>query len=276
LRERSRARVSSVMTARNAERTIAIAVRSALHALPKDSELLVFLDDCSDQTENIVNKFGDSRLKIFSSNTNFGVADGRNFLISKAENDIIAVTDADDIYAPWRFRRGIAALRDRSVDFHFQQAVIVGRVGKMPYLLPQFPEKFNSQEANEALAQGNPFVHSSATFSKEAFLSIGGYRAVASEDYDLWLRASQAGFKLVKSGCYSVGYRVHATQLSQSPFWQTSVAADSSLDALKTTQSSRFLSGNVTFLAKNRLKVEMRKRATKLAKLLGLGTITRE
>jgi glycosyltransferase involved in cell wall biosynthesis len=232
MRPRQATNVSVVMTARNAQETIHAAATSILHAMGPESELLILLDQCTDNTQLVLQRISDVRIRVFESEANLGVAKGRNFLVGKARQEIIAIADADDVYFPWRIRKGVSALIRGEVDFNFQNAILFGRSSDRKFVIPQRPVKLEPSEANIVLGLKNPFVHSSATFRKQVFERLGGYREVPSEDYDLWLRASQSGFRLSKTRTFSLGYRVHQNQLSQNKNWRQSVATDPNLNRL--------------------------------------------
>ncbi|MBS3915674.1 MAG: glycosyltransferase family 2 protein [Bacteroidetes bacterium] len=89
--------VSVLIPAFNAEETISASIWSVLNQSFQNLELLVYLDGCTDQTENIVRTFDDKRIQIFSADMNNGIVFSRNFLIQKAKGKYIAWQDADDI-----------------------------------------------------------------------------------------------------------------------------------------------------------------------------------
>ncbi len=262
--------ISVIMVARNSERTISLAIKSALLGLSKNSELLLLLDACTDATGVRARQVKDNRLKIFETDKNIGVAAGRNFLVERSSYEVIAICDSDDLFFPWRFSAALRALDSAKLDFHFQNAIIFGFAGSLPILLPQIPEGLTPARANRELGKSNPFVHSSATFQKSSFEKVGGYRALASEDYDLWLRASQHSMKIARSGFWGVGYRVHKSQLTRDSSWQDAVRTDSELYALVREQRHQF--GQDQPSDSQNFFGTFRRFASKLASRLGLAT----
>lgn len=91
-------RVSVIMTAFNAERTLAAALESALGQSAPPHEILVMDDGSTDATGSILSSYG-TRISAFSQ-PNGGIAAARNVLCAKAEGDLIALLDADDIWHP--------------------------------------------------------------------------------------------------------------------------------------------------------------------------------
>jgi len=76
---------------------IAKTLESVLNQTHKHFELLILNDGSTDNSQQILNSFKDSRIKLFNSK-NIGAGAARNFLIGKAENEYIAFLDADDLW----------------------------------------------------------------------------------------------------------------------------------------------------------------------------------
>jgi succinoglycan biosynthesis protein ExoU len=96
--------VCVIIAARNAERTIARAVRSAL-TQAMVSELIVVDDASDDRTaaEARAADDGSGRLEVIVLAANVGPAGARNIAISHGAAPFIAVLDADDFLLPGRF-----------------------------------------------------------------------------------------------------------------------------------------------------------------------------
>jgi glycosyltransferase involved in cell wall biosynthesis len=212
--------VSVIMPAHNAAKTIRKAIQSTLIALPRNSELLVFIDGCSDETERIVAGFEDPRIKVIVSEVNVGVAAALNTMIQSAVGEFIARMDADDICLPYRFRLQLREIRKRKSDFVFSNAILFGRSLTPLGVLPQFPFRLTGESVKFALVFGNPFVHPTMLARASALERLGGYRKLPAEDYDLWIRASKEGLRMSRTNAYGILYRVHSSQLTQQKSWQ--------------------------------------------------------
>ncbi|WP_395053946.1 glycosyltransferase family 2 protein [Flavobacterium sp.] len=81
----------------NKENFIKNTIKSVLNQSFTDFELIIVNDCSTDRSLNIVSKFIDERLKIFSKK-NEGVAIARNFGIENSKGDFICFLDADDIW----------------------------------------------------------------------------------------------------------------------------------------------------------------------------------
>lgn len=222
--------LSVLMPARNASRTVYLAVASTLAALPKDAELLVMLDGCTDDTELKLSKITDPRLRIFKFTEPQGVARSLNRLIQESQAPYIARMDSDDICLPMRFKRQLKEIKALQVDFLFFQAIIFGASLFPLVLRPQLLAKLNPKQSPLALCLGNPFVHPAMIAKASAIRALNGYREVPAEDYDLWLRAASSSFNIHRSPRYGILYRVHKNQLTQQPDWQLKFNSDGSIE----------------------------------------------
>src|SRR4051812_31471676 len=102
-------RLSVLMPARNAERTIGEALSSTLRAMPPDAELIVLDDASSDSTLEIASSTGDRRVVVDSVSENLGVARAAERLLASASGKFIARMDSDDVCLPGRFRAELRA-----------------------------------------------------------------------------------------------------------------------------------------------------------------------
>ncbi len=90
-------KISVIVPAYNAEKSIEKCVRSILNQTYKDLEVIVINDGSTDNTIDILGKLKktDKRLKVFSIE-NGGVSHARNFGIDNATGDYITFVDSDD------------------------------------------------------------------------------------------------------------------------------------------------------------------------------------
>jgi len=92
-----RPKVSIGMPAINAASTIGIAITSILIQDYPDWELIVIDDGSSDGTQEIVQGFGDERIRYLSDGARRGVAARMNQAVSLSRGEFFARMDADDI-----------------------------------------------------------------------------------------------------------------------------------------------------------------------------------
>lgn len=101
--------VSVVITAFNAEATIADAVQSAL-CQPETCQVIVIDDASRDRTADAAARAagGDARLHLIRRSANGGPSAARNQAIEAARGSVIALLDADDFFLPGRLGRLLA------------------------------------------------------------------------------------------------------------------------------------------------------------------------
>jgi glycosyltransferase involved in cell wall biosynthesis len=209
-------KVSVLIAARNAEKTITSAVRSCLIALRKDDEILVYLDGCTDRTREKLEKIRDKRVHYFESKVNIGRVAARNALFLKSSGQIIAILDADDISLPWRF--WWTRIQLKTCDAVFGSAFLFGKLPmKIPFA-PTYPFPISAEFSRLVLAYRNPFIHSTAAFWRDSVPNHPVlYQDIVAEEYDLWIRMATAKKRLAKSSVPLSCYRIHPGQISQSP-----------------------------------------------------------
>lgn len=208
--------VSVIVPAYNTAPYIAAAVQSAFDQTFRDFELIV-VNDGSPDTEAM-----EAALAPFASRIRYermqhgGAAAARNYGLSLARGELVAMLDSDDIWDP-RFLEvmtGILAARPE-IDIVYPNAVMFG----VPHL--------------EGLVFGNLYPWSGEpTFTdiltrkcclfaqviarRESIVRIGGYdeNLETCEDFELWLRAVNLGCRITNTQEVLVRYRRHPNSLS--------------------------------------------------------------
>lgn len=214
-------RLSVLLPARNADSTVDTAVRSTLRALPRDAELVVLDDGSTDGTAQILARFADPRMRVVNGRGSGGLGHALNTLLAATDSEFVGRMDADDICLPGRFTLGMRAA-GRGADIVF--AVAVDQRGRIPR--PRAPLPISSSAFGFRLLLSNPVRHPTMVAKRSSLDHLGGYRQVPSEDYDLWLRAANAGLALRRLAIPGLAYRVHADQLTQDDAWLARSHAD--------------------------------------------------
>src|SRR5215212_8302301 len=121
-------RLTVLLPARNAEKTIRAAVSSVLRGLPHDGKLLILDDASTDGTGDAVARLAreDGRVGVLTSEVQLVVARALNVMIDEAETPLIGRMDADDIALPWRFRHQFPAMYRGNLDAVFSPIVLFG------------------------------------------------------------------------------------------------------------------------------------------------------
>lgn len=205
--------LSVIMPARNAEQYVATAVRSTLRALPQDSELIVLDDASSDATSEILSRFADRRFRVLRGSERVGVAAGLQQLIDQSDSQYVARMDADDVSLPGRFTWQLRHVDSGACDFSFSSIIRLN--GSKPGR-PSLSVPISTEAMPLHLAIHNPLCHPTMLATRAAITAAGGYRNVAAEDHDLWLRAISTGHRLARTSLPLLAYRQHERQVSSS------------------------------------------------------------
>ena len=103
-------KVTIAMPVRNAEATIAVAIRSILLQTWRDWELLVIDDGSTDDTAGVVAGFSDPRVRLIAGGANLGLAARLNQAIRMSAAPLFARMDADDVAYPLRLEAQVEFL----------------------------------------------------------------------------------------------------------------------------------------------------------------------
>lgn len=209
-------RLSVLMPVFNSERLVKRAITTTLRALPRDSELVALNDGSTDHTLRVLSSIDDSRLRVMTQE-NMGVAAGLSRLLAETSSEYIARMDADDVCLPWRFSRQVRSM-EAGADVVFSTVVAL-RAHRPP--IPPRPQRISFAAFRFHLLLENPVAHSTMFARRDVIESIGGYRAVPAEDYDLWLRLAAEGRRLVREALPTLGYRFHGGQVTASNGWRS-------------------------------------------------------
>lgn len=125
--------VSIVMPAYNVGAYISDTINSILAQTYKNWELLI-VDDCStDNTVEVINSFNDSRIRLYSNETNSGAAVSRNYALRLAEGKWVAFLDGDDIWDSRKLEKQIKFMEDNGYSFTFTDYRICHNGKWLPY-----------------------------------------------------------------------------------------------------------------------------------------------
>ncbi len=203
--------ISVVLPAFNAEKYIAEAVRSILDQTLTNFELIVINDGSTDNTLAILEELRDKDARVIViSRENRGLVESLNEGIDLARGKWIARMDADDIALPHRFERQLEWLERTGADISGSWVQRFGSSDKRVVRLPQTDDAIKM-----AMLFCSPFAHP-AVIMRTSLVKRLGYdkRWEKAEDYDLWERAAEAGWKMANVPEVLLSYRVHAEQIS--------------------------------------------------------------
>lgn len=136
--------VSIIMPAYNAASYISQSIESVLAQSYQNWELLV-VDDCSsDKTIEVVNSFGDKRVRCLRNQVNSGAAVSRNRALREAKGRWIAFLDSDDVWAPLKLETQLHYMINNNYAFSFTDYAVVysgNKLGKHVITAPDVVTK---------------------------------------------------------------------------------------------------------------------------------------
>lgn len=176
--------ISVVMPTYNCGAYIYYAINSILKQSFKDFEFIIVDDGSTDNTEEIVNSFKDSRIRYLKLEHK-GFTDSANFGVSAASSEWIARMDADDIAVPERFEKQIDYLNINPKHTFTSCWYAVFNGTKNSYFIKT---PVTHDQILKQLSLHSVICHPGVIFNKQEFNHANRYIHNTREDYDLWLR----------------------------------------------------------------------------------------
>lgn len=181
----------------NCESTLSDAIDSILTQTYMNWKLIICDDGSTDNTYDIVKKYKVSnpdKIILIKNDKNYGLNYSLNRCLEYVDTEFVARMDGDDISLATRFEQEIDFLDD-----HPEYAIVstpmiyfdedgdyrIGKGGKEPLRCD--------------LPKGTPFCHATCLVRSEAYKIVKGYSVSKNrmrvEDWDLWIRMYEAGYK---------------------------------------------------------------------------------
>ena len=187
--------VSVIMPAYNAANHIEEAIESVLIQNYQNFELMIINDGSTDNTEQIVKKFDDQRIRYFSQE-NAGASSARNLAIEKSTSQYIIPLDSDDRITPDFISQHLKVFQqypeadliycdDRLIDENGQTIRIIER--------PEYTDR--KHLIRDLFRCGFPVVPFRTCIKRDVFNKIGFFdeKLKIAEDYDMMRRFVKHG-----------------------------------------------------------------------------------
>ena len=122
--------VSIIMPSWNTSKWIGESIKSVISQTYQNWELII-VDDCStDNTDEIVAAFKDSRIRYIKNEKNSGAAITRNRALREAKGEWIAFLDSDDIWMPEKLEKMINFMVSNNYSFAYHDYVKIDEESK--------------------------------------------------------------------------------------------------------------------------------------------------
>ena len=203
--------VSVAMPVYNGGKYLAQAIDSILAQTFIDFELIIIDDGSTDNSLSVLQSYQkrDSRIRLISRENRNLVAT-LNEIIDLASGKWIARMDSDDIALPQRFERQLEWLCSTGADLSGSWVQRFGTSDQRVVRMSQTDEAVKME-----MLFCSPFVHPSVMM-RTLLIKKLRYKNLweKAEDYDLWVRAAEAGWQMTNVPEVLLLYRVHKSQVS--------------------------------------------------------------
>lgn len=138
-----------------------------------------------------------------------------NLLLDQARSEWVVRMDADDVSEPHRLERIAYYISSNpEVDIWGSWATIIDESGSE---IRTFQPQTTTKGIKKVFPYTNQICHPTVAFRRSFWLQMRGYLGgLVSEDYDLWLRALNAGVQIRNIPEPLLRYRIHTDQVSGS------------------------------------------------------------
>lgn len=210
-------KISVIIPTYNRARFIKRAISSVLCQTYQNFEIIVVDGPSTDNTQDIVKKIQDKRIKYMRPKIQRGVSAARNAGIDQAKGEFIAFLDSDDEWLPEKLEKQMDVFEngDPGIGVVSTGFFIINKKNKLAGIV--FP-KYRGFLKKEIFF-ANPRIGTSTVLVKrECFKTVGQFdiNLLTHEDLDLWLRISEY-FKFDFVSDSLVKYYMHDDNQSDNP-----------------------------------------------------------
>lgn len=210
--------ISIILPVYNGGRFLSLALKSVLQQTFTDFECILVNDGSTDDSEAIIQTFTDSRIIYVKNEKNSGLIFSLNRGIEMARGKYIARMDADDICLPQRLEKQYEYL-----ELHPETAVVatsiifINNEGEHTGQWELDKKTITYSSIKNEMPRSNCIAHPGVMIRTDIIRKLR-YKSYQRniEDYDLWLRMLNRGYKIEKMETPLLLYRIHETSITGS------------------------------------------------------------
>ncbi|NGY35939.1 glycosyltransferase family 2 protein [Flavobacterium sp. XN-5] len=175
----------------NKEEFIEATLYSVLNQSYADFEVIIVNDGSTDNSAQIISKFTDSRIRVFTKE-NYGAAAARNYGIEKSQSNYISFIDADDYWHPTFLQEMLKKIN------HFPDIKVFSAAIEIETSKTIFPAHYSIKKTGDyeivnyfsASTQETAICTSCAVFNNVVFEDVGNFdtQIKSGQDTDMWIR----------------------------------------------------------------------------------------
>ena len=214
--------VSMCVYGKDDPRWFETAVESILHQTAKPAEVVLVVDGpVPPELDTVIKKYeADILFTVIRFEKNQGHGNARRASLAACTNELVALMDADDISAPDRFEKQLAAF-DREPDVAIIGGDIAEFIGTPDNIVAYRRVPAKNEEIMQYMKKRCPFNQMTVMFKKSIYEQAGGYLDwYCDEDYYLWLRMMQTGARFANIGEILVRVRVGKEMYQRRGGWE--------------------------------------------------------
>jgi len=208
--------ISVIIPTYNRANFICETIDSVLNQTYQDYEIIVVDDGSTDDTKQVLSKYGNRIIYIYQENQQVGAA--RNNGIRHSKGKYIALLDSDDVWLPQKLEKDIACFElDSRIGLVYSDVIYISSDGAALY---KRKLKCPTGDILKSIVLQNFVVLSTAIVRRECFEKVGMFSTdremSGSEDAEMWIRiASQYYFGYIDE--ITTKYRMHQTSMTSDP-----------------------------------------------------------
>ena len=239
------------------------ALRCVLDQTYENWEAIVIDNYSTDNTQEIISKYKDKRVKYLKIRNNGIIAKSRNKGILASKGNWIAFLDSDDWWIPRKLELCMKYINNNDLIYHDLKIKYSNRRNLLNRIVKT--RKLKKPILIDLLVNGNAICNSSVIVKKQILQKIGlideSYDLVASEDYNAWIRISSLTDKFLylpkKLGYYFIHNQSVSKKNTSTSFRKATVEFLSLLNKeqrLKLNANIKYFSARFNYLNNNYAK----------------------
>ena len=217
--------VSVIINCFNGEEFLESAIDSILAQTHKNFELIIWDNQSSDNSAEVIKKYKDNRISYFYSFNHTTLGQARNLAVAKASGDWIGFLDCDDIWYKNKLEVQLCDVSDSTGMIYSRSKFLVedsgqqttmGKSIKKNLFYPSIKKLPSGKIFNELLYEC--FIPMpSVLIRRSLFFEVGGIDPsyCVAEDYDIFLKIAHIS-NVIAIDSVLCEYRVHGNNFSHS------------------------------------------------------------
>jgi glycosyltransferase involved in cell wall biosynthesis len=210
--------ISVVIPTYNHAHFLGAALQSVLDQTYSNWEAIVIDNHSTDNTDEVVNGFADSRITLLKIHNKGVIAASRNVGIKAARGEWIAFLDSDDLWYPRKLERCLQKIAS-GCDFVCHGEVWVSEQNGVRQIREVQYGPETRATFQKLLFEGNCISTSAVIVSQKLLKVAGGFdeskELITAEDYHLWLKLVRAGAHIGFVNEMLGEYIIHAANTSK-------------------------------------------------------------